>query len=420
MRPEIVSTGQTARREDPMNGDSHPDTDPFRCLSVIDRLEVGPVRVEKRRLICPYTVFQGESTDTFRLIYRWGEDVFDPSETADRNLAGMIAAQVALNYGLFCDEIRFCGPFDEHDRRFLAEMAENTSCEIYVKKFLQPNPFLFGAAASLPVIRRPSYLRARLSFEDMSPRNIRTTRKTSGWRTDPRKHAVLSSGGKDSLLTFGILDELGQEVSPIFINESGRHWFTALNAYRSFTERVPRAARVWTNADRLFCWMTRRLPFVRPDFGRLRSDEYPIRLWTVAVFLFGALPLIRKRGIGRLSLGDEFDTTRFALHHGIPHFDGLFDQSLVFDRALTAYYRSKGWGIDQFSLLRPLSELLIQKILSLRYPELLSVQVSCHAAHIRGGRVYPCGRCEKCRQNRRHDDDVRSRPVRSRLFGDTG
>jgi predicted DCC family thiol-disulfide oxidoreductase YuxK len=48
--------------------------------------------------------------------------------------------------------------------------------------------------------------------------------------------------------------------------------------------------------------------------------------------------------------------------------------------------------------LRPLSELLIEKVLAERYPDLQREQVSCHAAHIDGDRVMPCGRCEKCRR----------------------
>ena len=74
----------------------------------------------------------------------------------------------------------------------------------------------------------------------------------SRWSSSPDRHAVLSSGGKDSLLTFGILREIGLETHPIYVNESGRHWFTALNAYRHFSLNVPNTARVWTNSDRLF------------------------------------------------------------------------------------------------------------------------------------------------------------------------
>ena len=105
---------------------------------------------------------------------------------------------------------------------------------------------------------------------------------------------------------------MGFEVHPIFINESGRHWFTALNAYRHFVARIPLTSRVWTNSDRIFSWMLRHFPFIRGDFAEIRSDQYPIRLWTVAVFLFGALPLLRKRRIGRLPIMTE-PMTRAAI-----------------------------------------------------------------------------------------------------------
>ena len=374
--------------------------DPLELLGALLRMEVGPVRVEPQRLTAPYQITGRDgSTHLFDLIYRYEEDVFSPGEPASLNLAGMIAAQVALNYGLFCDELVFHGPFDRQDRRFLEAMAANTAREIFVKKFLQPNPFLRGSAASLPPVKRKSYLRARLLFPEATEgRQAALEAGAAGWTVTNDKHAVLSSGGKDSLLTYGLLAEIGRDAEPIFVNESGRHWFTALNAYRQLKEEAPGTARVWTNADRAFSWMLRRFDFIRSDFASVRSDDYPIRLWTVAVFLFGALPLLRKRSIGRLLIGNEFDTTRRQSFKGITHYDGLYDQSRYFDNAMTRYFQAKGWGISQFSILRPLSDLLIEKLLVERYPELQKQQVSCHAAHVHKERVLPCGRCEKCRR----------------------
>ena len=372
-----------------------PADDPMHTLLVFDALEVGPVRVEAKRLVAPYRIVVDGRSDTTELIYTFEEKVFDPLEPESRNLAEMIAVQVALNYGLFCRKMVFYGQFDEIDRRFIREMAENTAREIYVKKFLEPNPFLVGEAARLPVIKKKFYLQATLQFPEAGPA------AATGWRllgTDRRRHCVLSSGGKDSMLSFGLLDEAGCEVHPVFVNESGRHWFTALNAYRYFRERYANTARVWVNSDRVFNWMLKRMPFIRKDYASVRADIYPVRLWTVAVFLFGALPLMRKRGIGRLIIGDEFDTTEKKSFKGIPHHDGLYDQGIYFDRALSRYFMRKGWALSQFSVLRPLSELLIEKALAERYPHLLAQQVSCHAAHKESDRVYPCGRCEKCRR----------------------
>ena len=375
---------------------SQKQQDQLDILSVFDRLEVGPIKLERKRLTAPYRLFWEGKVDEYKLIYSYEEPVFKPEEPESRNLASMIAAQAALNYGLFCKEIVFHGLYDDIDRRFLRDMAENTAREIYVKKFLEPNPFLRGPAASLTAQKQSKYLQAVFKFR--KPEKGIAGMSWQRWSTHTDRHCILSSGGKDSLLTHGLLDEIGVESHPIFVNESGRHWFTALNAYRHFEDNISNTTRVWVNSDRLFSWMLQRMPFIRKDFANVRSDEYPIRLWTVAVFLFGVLPLVRKRGIGRLLIGDEFDTSARKLFKGIPHFDGLYDQSIWFDQALSRFFMRKGWAISQFSVLRPLSELLIEKILALRYPQLQAHQVSCHAAHKEGRRIVPCGKCEKCRR----------------------
>jgi len=337
-------------------------------------------------------------------IYRFEERVFHPDDPASENLAAILAAQPALNYGLFASEIRFIGPYDDCDQAFLQEMAANTACEIYVKKFLEPNPFLTGPAAALPIVKRSSYLRARIAVERVDAEWERRPQANpdGAEKTRSDRYIVLSSGGKESLLSYGLLREItrGAEnaVHPVFVNESGRHWYTALNSYRTLARTDHYSARVWTNSDRIYGFMNRLLPFVRDDFAQMRADDYPIQLWTLAIFLFGTLPIARKRGAGRIIVGDEYDTTRQASLAGIKHFDGVFDQSRFFDKAVTRYCRDKKWGFHVLSLLRPLSEMLVQKILVQRYPSLQRDQVSCHAAHLSNGRVRPCGRCEKCRR----------------------
>jgi creatinine amidohydrolase/Fe(II)-dependent formamide hydrolase-like protein len=370
--------------------------DPLAPLVVFDRLEVGPVELEPNRLRAPYRLSAGGKEEATDFVYRYEEDVFDPDDSDSINLASVMAAQVAINYGLFCREIVFHGRYEGIDRRFIVDMAQNTAREIYVKKFLEPNPFLIGAATGIPALKKASYVRAAFDFK-----GAETSGTGAGWKFMPTKRnrcAILSSGGKDSLLSFGLMSEIGSEVHPIFVNESGRHWFTALNAYRHFRESYRNTARVWVNSDRVFAWFLKRFPFVRSDFASVRSDEYPIRLWTVAIFVFGALPLVLKRGIGRLLIGDEYDTTERSSFKGITHYNGLYDQSRYFDNLLSRYYLRKGWSVSQFSVLRPLSEMLIEKILLERYPDLQRHQVSCHATHMEGKRVKPCGRCEKCRR----------------------
>lgn len=363
-----------------------PDPSP---LAVWSRLEVGPARLERNRLQVPYTVTDADGTHTQLLQFRWAAPVLDPG--ADGNLAALIGVQVALNYGLFCEELVLHGPFDPDDRAFLIEMLHNTATEIYVNKLRAPNVFLEGELV-VPETNRPADLCGRVVFPDA----VDEPAAGASWGGEV---AILSSGGKDSLLTQGVCEELGLAPHALFANESGRHWFTALNAWRHLERTRPeRTARVWTDCDRMYTFLLRRMPFIRADFDRIRADDYPIRLWTVAVFLFGTLPMARARGVGTLLVGDEWDTTVAATTDGIRHHAGLFDQGRFFDEAVTRFLHRKRYGVVVCSLLRPLSELLIEDVLASRYPELFAMQVSCHAARVVGDRVLPCGKCEKCRR----------------------
>jgi hypothetical protein len=368
----------------------------LRSLVVHSCLKVHNIIVEPGRVRATYTLIRKDGSEASNeLIYSYKHPLFDPELAKDINLASMMLAQVALNYGLFFDRIEFDGLFDDTDRRFLVDMMENTSREILVNKFYSPNEFLVPPFDKLTAEHPKKFTAATLEFINgkyagMKLQNVKDA-------TNKHAYAILSSGGKDSLLTYGLVSELG-EAFPVFINESGRHWYTAVNAHKYLTEIEPNTSKPWCNSDRIFSWMARQMPFIRENFQNIRADNYPIRLWTVAVFLFGVLPIVRKRGIGNILIGNEYDTTLKGNFRGITHYLGLYDQSRYFDNALTRYYVKKGWDVRQYSALRCLSELLILKILVKRYPDLQAQQVSCHAAHEKDGRMYPCGKCEKCRR----------------------
>lgn len=368
----------------------------IRSLLVHPQLAVHQLVVEKKRVKATYTIRKTDGSEwDNELMYSYDQTFFDPGTATDVNLASMMVAQVALNYGLFFEEIVFDGLYDKNDQRFLLDMMENTSREIYVNKFLMPNEFLKPPFDQLEARQMKQYTGARVRFVNTKFPDLKLSPETA--QPDPDQYAILSSGGKDSLLTYGLVKEFG-EAHPVFINESGRHWFTAVNAYKYYREHEPNTVKPWCNSDRIFNWMVRHMPFIREDYAQVRADIYPIRLWTVAVFLFGVLPVVRKRGLGNVLIGNEYDTTVKSNFKGISHYNALYDQSKYFDNALTRYYAKKGWNIHQYSALRSLSELLILKVLVKRYPELQREQVSCHAAHEKDGRMYPCGNCEKCRR----------------------
>lgn len=366
---------------------SDPDLAP---LQLVDRLEIGRPRIEPRRLEATYTVERQGREQSCRLAFRYEQPVFDPDDPAAQNLAAMIVAQPALNYGLFCREIVFRGELDADDRAFLEAMATITARDIYVRKLLRPKPYHAAWVRSIPLVERDSYLLARLRFVSPEPA------EATCWRGDPRRVAILASGGKDSLLSHRLLADCGVETHPVFVNESGKHWFTAVSAYRRYAAEVEHTARVWTSSDRLFAFMLRQLPFVEPRWARHGLNGYPVRVWTLPVFLFAVLPLLHRRGVGALAVGNEYDTTIRGVQQGIAHRFCLYDQSRDFELELNAYLERKNWGFRVFSALRPCSGLLIQKQLCERYPDALRHQMSCHRAHAANERMRPCGRCEKC------------------------
>lgn len=369
----------------------------LREFIVFDQLKVGPIEIEPKRIKVPYeiTTIANEIVAN-ELIYSYSEKVFDPGTYESANLASMMAAQVAINYGLFCKRMVLDGVYGDTDQRFIRDMTENTSREIYVNKLITPNEFLLNEFCGVKVEKLKKYSAAEFEFTNTRFPGVAHTWKSSDITKDD--FVILSSGGKDSLLSYGLVKEMGKQAHPVFINESGRHWFTAINAFKHLEGTEANTARVWCNSDRIFNWFLRQMPFIKKNFADIRADIYPIRLWTVAVFLFGVLPIAKKRKVGNILIGDEYDTTVKLNFQGITHYSGLYDQSKYFDNALTRYFLKKGWGIHQYSILRSLSELLIMKILVKKYPQLQKHQVSCHASHEKDGRIYPCGNCEKCRR----------------------
>ena len=49
-------------------------------LKVITKLEVGPIKIDARRVVAPYKITQNGKQDTIEHIYCYEEDVFDPNE----------------------------------------------------------------------------------------------------------------------------------------------------------------------------------------------------------------------------------------------------------------------------------------------------------------------------------------------------
>jgi hypothetical protein len=329
-----------------------------------------------------------------KLHYKFPAPLYADADARMRNQARIHHSIASLNYGLFCDRIEYEYPLTEADLEYLRRMERVTAQEQYLNRFVRSDPHLL-ILSEYHVMPEEFEPKAVEAVADLRTAGTEDEPATAPAET-PGGYAILSSGGKESLLTYGLLRELGEDVWPVYVNESGRHWYTALMAHRYHERKDPRTRRIWSSVDRLYVGANRLLPCVRPDFQRVAADVYPIQLFTFNSYQMGVAGLAMHEGVGTMLMGNEFDEGPWPEVKGVRHWYAIYDQSQEFDLVFNAYLAQKGWGLRQTSLLRSLSSLVIQDLLASRYPDLLKVQTSCHATHMRLGKVVPCGRCSKC------------------------
>jgi len=299
-----------------------------------------------------------------------------------------------LNYGLFTKEIRLMFPVSNSDISLLNDLLEVFTKDIFINKLVRrKNPYIL-----------PQFLPIE---SEVTPENVRPLAKITPlalyedapiWqRCNDNSCGVLSSGGKESLLSYAMLKEFGAEVHPLYVNESGGHWRTALTAYRQFVKNEPNTTRVWTNVDRFYTFMLDHMRIIRSDHRKVWSDTYPIRLCIFPVYVFLLLPIFARRKIGNLLIGSELDDPRVSpVFKGIKHYFGVYDQTQDFDLRMEKWYIQRLPGMRQWSAVRPISGMIVERVLTKRYPELAKVQRSCHSCRFEKGQLLPCGQCSKC------------------------
>lgn len=299
-----------------------------------------------------------------------------------------------LNYGLFTKEIRLEWQVSEADFSLLNDLLDVFSKDIFINKLVRKkNPYVL-----------PQFIPSKSELLEANVNPIAKIVAQSIERDVPisselkeNSFGVLSSGGKESLLTYGLLKEVGAEVHPLYVNESGGHWRTAIPAYRQFRDNYSNTGRVWTNVDRFYTFMLDNMRIIRKDHRKIWSDTYPIRLCIFPVYIFLLLPIFAKRKIGNLLIGSEFDDPRISPYFaGIRHFFGVYDQTQDFDIRMEQWFSKRIPGMRQWSAVRSISGLIVERILTSRYPELAKLQRSCHSCRFDNGALLPCGKCSKC------------------------
>jgi hypothetical protein len=372
----------------PSKGSAKSDAMNLQCFESIVASE--PILQGKKvntKISCMDTEGQQHS---FILRFKY-EEPLDQKQIALLRLASVMPL---LNYGLFTRTIILEWSVSDADFSLLNDFLDVFSKDIFINKLVRrKNPYVL-----------PEFIP---SASEVSEANARPMAKfvTSGIVDDEpifsefeeNSCGVLSSGGKESLLTYAMLKEIGAEVHPLYVNESGGHWRTAIPAYRQFRNSDSNTARVWTNVDRFYTFMLDKMRIIRKDHRKIWADTYPIRLCIFPFYVFLLLPIFVKRRIGNLLIGSEFDDPRISSYFaGIRHFFGVYDQTQDFSIRMEQWFSKRMLGMRQWSAVQSISGLIVERILTSRYPELARFQRSCHSCRFDDGSYLPCGKCSKC------------------------
>lgn len=360
-------------------------------LKCFDRIRIKDLRVKDRAVSATYELNVDGVSREYSLIQAYEESLRDVKGMEE--IAALISIVPAINYTLFSDEIVIDFPIHELDLKFFIDMSQVTARDIFVNRIVRRTGLVREEFVPKPDEVKP---------EDAEPRAEIVADTVSSTQFEEldgeEKCAVMVSGGKDSLLSYMLLSEVGCETHPFFLNESGRHWHVSLKAYRHFRANEPRTRRVWSNIDRLFKFIESNMRILVKGFDRRSKEIYPIRLFWFEHFAFSFLPHVVKLGIGNLIFGNEYDDPFSvpAYFNGIKHYNAVYDQSQDFENYMTSWFKERGLGIKQWSPIRSISGLIVQRILHRRYPHAMRLQMSCHSPVHSGSDLRPCRTCNKC------------------------
>lgn len=351
-------------------------------------IRIGDVMITGRRISGRIGLEYGDGRkEEFNLLFTYSSDV-----DIDLNTAGLMLTMPAINFTYFSRRLILDFPVSGLDRELISGLVETNAREVFINKICRRR-YEFFREEFLPGEDDITEENAKGMTEIVTPVMGESAKRHEGGG----RPLVLSSGGKESLLTFGMLHEGGNNPHAFYFNESGGHWKTAVTAYRSFRKRFGQVSKVWSNNDRFYAFMLRRIKILDQAAIRKIADTYPLQLFIFPVYVFASLPVMFREGLSSIVMGNEFDDPREILpFRGMHHYYGVYDQSQDFMQLMTSYFAGKGYGISLWSAVYPVTGLIVEKVLVNRYHDLFLQQRSCHSCRYADGKIMPCGECTKC------------------------
>jgi len=197
------------------------------------------------------------------------------------------------------------------------------------------------------------------------------------------KAILLFSFGKDSLLTYALLDELEVGIVPFFMKEPQCAF------ENSHKKKL---------ADRFYKKFKKDVDFLPLSFGRLRQEDKSFWGWDIILsqYVFVLIPYLFYHQAKYIFIGNE-QSCNFNTQDGEGYLiNPVYEQSVAAMQLLQEIPKHFSINTHVGSLVEPIHEIFISYILHRRYPEIGHFQMSCFSDDPEAKKSHWCGNCEKC------------------------
>ncbi len=194
---------------------------------------------------------------------------------------------------------------------------------------------------------------------------------------------LLFSFGKDSLLTYGLIEEMGIKPIVMFMEEPQSKYENKHKEklVKRFTEEF-----------------ISPVDFFPVSFGHIRQDNGNYWGWDIILsqYILTLIPYCFYYRTKYLFLGNEQSCNDYAIHGSGFAINPVYEQSVKAMQLLQNIPKFFSIKTHIGSMIEPVHELFITYILHRRYPALAKYQTSCFLENREARTRRWCGNCEKC------------------------
>jgi hypothetical protein len=205
--------------------------------------------------------------------------------------------------------------------------------------------------------------------------------------------------GKESLLSFGLAEEIGLSPTPLTVIDEDLDLNFRGEKIKSFTNK-----HLWDLIPKFELEKGLKVNTVKNELCKLRCNvEWDLddtdlgSANVITEFLFMCLPYAYSNHSKYIIFGNEHSCSNYYYSTEGVRCYPVYDQSSDWIKHLNSLVNIFTQGkVQVVSLVQPLSEMAVAKILYQRYLQLAKYQMSCHADDLKAENNRWCCNCAKC------------------------